>query len=262
MTLPATDAHVWLGRWPYGPLPIYTAPGIVAKLDELHIERAVVHAPQAILYKDVHRANAELMDAAAPERKRLIVAATLNPGEVGWEQDLQQAHDWGMQALNLHPNYHQYDVVSRPAQEIVAAATSLGWPVLLTVRMQDERQQHPLGRVPNVPMSAIANAVRLSPQARFLIRGATYFELQDLQRAIGYLPNWWASIERAHVPHGVVPLMIETAGVGRLLYGSMFPFQYAESTWLTVYKASDLTETQQHALLAANAAQLFPVQEA
>ncbi len=126
MTLPTTDAHVWLGRWPYGPLPVYTASGIIAKLDELHIERAVVHAPQAILYKDVHRSNAELMEAVAPERERFIVAATLNPGEVGWERDLQEAHAWGMQALNLHPNYHQYDVVGRPAQEIITAATSLG----------------------------------------------------------------------------------------------------------------------------------------
>jgi predicted TIM-barrel fold metal-dependent hydrolase len=55
--------------------------------------------------------------------------------------------------------------------------------------------------------------------------------------------------------------MIEAVGVERLLYGSMYPFQYAEATWLTVSGASDLTEAQQHALLAANAARIFPPKE-
>jgi hypothetical protein len=257
MRNPVTDAHVWLGRWPYGPLPATGAREIIDKLDELGIERAVVSAPQSILYKDAHRANAELAAEAAAAGSRFLMAATLNPAEPGWEKDLAETHSWGMQALDLHPNYHGYDVVSSPALEIARAASALGWPVLITARMQDERQQHRLGRVQPVPVPAIANAVRASPSVRFLVRGLSYFEIQQLLGLARVVKNWWVTFERAHVPQNVVPLLIAEAGAERLVYASMYPFQYAESTWLKVAGATDVTRPQQEQLLAGNAARVF-----
>jgi predicted TIM-barrel fold metal-dependent hydrolase len=245
MKSPVTDAHVWLGRWPYGPLAASSAKEILAKMDELGIERAVVSAPQALLYKDVHRSNAELVAEAAPAGGRFLLAATLNPAEPGWEKDLEEARAWGMRALNLHPNYHGYDVVGAAALEIAQAAAAVEWPVIITARMQDERQQHRLGRVPPVPIAAIA-------------RGLNFFEIQQFLRLARAVPDWWISIERAHVPQGVVPMLIAEAGVERLVFASMYPFQYAESTWLKVSGATDLTPEQQETILAGNAARIFP----
>jgi predicted TIM-barrel fold metal-dependent hydrolase len=248
---------MWLGHWPFGPLATDTAAGLLVKMDELGVERAVVHAPQSVLYKDVHRANAELVGAAAHAGRRFLLAATLNPGEPGWEKDLEEARSWGMAALNLQPNYHGYDLVSETAREAVRAAGSLGWPVLVTARMQDERQHHRLVRVPPVPVPAIANAVRASPGVRFLVRGLSYFEIQSLISLARGVPDWWVSIERAHVPQNVVPMLVSEAGLERIVYASMYPFQYAESTWLKVSGATDLTPAQQRAILADNAAAIF-----
>jgi len=258
MSAPVTDAHVWLGRWPWGPLGATTAGQILAKMDELGIQRAVPSAPQAVLYKDVHRSNAELVEESRTATARFLLAATLNPAEPGWEHDLEEARSWGMCALNLHPNYHGYDVVAPAALEIARAAAGMGWPVLVTARMQDERQQHRLGRVPPVPVAGIANAVRALPGVRWLVRGLSFFEIQQLLGLARSVPHWWVSLERAHVPQGVVPQLVAEAGASRLVYGSMYPFQYAESTWLKVAGATDLTSAQQEAILSGNAAELFP----
>ena len=257
MKAPVTDAHVWLGHWPYGPLHAAGAGEILAKMDELGVERAVVSAPQALLYKDPHRANAELAAEAAAGGSRFLPAATLNPAEPGWEKDLEEARSWGMRALDLHPNYHGYDVVSRPALEIMRAAAAAGWPVLITARMQDERQQHRLGRVLPVPVPAIANALRASPGVRFLVRGLSYFEIQQLLALARAVEGWCVSIERAHVPQNVVPMLVAEAGVERIVFGSMYPFQYLESTWLKVSGATDLEPAQQEAILSGNAARIF-----
>ena len=259
MRSPVTDSHVWLGRWPYGPLAATRSEQILSKMDELGVERAVLSAPQALLYKDVHRSNEELVEEAGRNGARFILAATLNPSEPGWEKDLEEARSWGMRALNLHPNYHGYDVVSPAAQEIARAAAAMGWPVIITVRMQDERQQHRLGRVAPVPVPAIANALRALPGIRFLVRGLSYFEIQQLLGLARAVPDWWVTFERAHVPQNVIPLLVAEAGVQRLVYASMYPFQYAESTWLKVSGATDLTSDQQEIIFAGNAAILFPV---
>ncbi|NUP98767.1 MAG: metal-dependent hydrolase [Armatimonadetes bacterium] len=163
------DANASIGNWPFRAHHTRTAAQLIARLDEVGIDRALVGSLSAVCYRDSQAGNEELLAELAPFRPRLTPTAVLNPCYAGWERDLEWCRAQGCVGLRLYPNYHGYDLSGPDGQRLIAAATERGLLLIFVCRHEDRRQRHWLDTPDDISLAAIAAALRPHPQARFLV---------------------------------------------------------------------------------------------
>jgi len=164
------DADAWIGHWPFRSLPRKNAPELVQIMDRHGIDKALVGNLNALLYKDAHEANHELIRDIAPHRDRIVPCAVINPAYFGWQRDLRQCREqFGMPVVRILPDYHGYTLADACAAELVALATELGMAIALFWRIVDPRGRHPLDPGREADPAEIARFIRQFPDARFLL---------------------------------------------------------------------------------------------
>src|SRR5690606_10225881 len=127
---------------------------------------------------------------------------------------------WGAAAIRIVPNYHQYELTDYVAAELMEQVVRHDVALFVQLRLDDERNQYPLMRVPAVSAGAVAQLARGFPEARVVALGAYDHELT----ALASTPNVCADIA-----------FVERAAAGdafpmdRRLFGSHTPFLYTRS---------------------------------
>ncbi|NPV07332.1 MAG: amidohydrolase family protein [Anaerolineae bacterium] len=223
------DANAWLGHWPFRQLRHNDVPGLLRFMDANGIEAAVVASIHGIFYKNCHRANEELAEQVAGHRDRLIPFATLNPNYPGWQRNLRLCHEeLGMRGLRLYPAYHQYDLTDSASLELIGAATELGFPIALPMRVVDVRQRHWMDTERNLTVPEIEAVVQACPRTSFVILNGLGLEsslafepdrngsrqvMADLSRMTAVLANNLGA-------------MIANFGPGSVVFGTGMPFKY------------------------------------
>jgi predicted TIM-barrel fold metal-dependent hydrolase len=224
------DINTYVGHWPFRQLRHNTAEALVRRMDERQIDRAIVASIHGIFYKNAHSANDELAVATRPFRDRLIPYATLNPTYPGWEEDLRRcAEDLGLTGLRLYPQYHGYALTDEAVLALVDAATALGWPVQVPMRVVDRRQRHAFDLARDLTTGDFEAAFTLRPATRWMVLNGLGFDGSRLPAA-------------AHVLFGIsrmtavlqrnIQALIETAGLGCLAFGTGMPFKVPEPALL------------------------------
>ncbi|MGI6208715.1 MAG: amidohydrolase family protein [Anaerolineae bacterium] len=229
------DANAWLGHWPFRQLRHNDVPGLLRFMDANQIDVAVVANIHGIFYKNCHRANEELAEQVAAHRDRLIPFATLNPNYPGWQRNLRICRDdLGMRGLRLYPAYHQYDLTDGPSLELINAATEMGLPIALPMRVVDARQRHWMDTERNLTVPEIDAVVKACPQTSFVIlnglglESSSAFEpdpsgkrqvMADLSRMTAVLANNLGA-------------MIARFGPGSVVFGTGIPFKYPRPAFL------------------------------
>jgi hypothetical protein len=84
---------------------------------------------------------------------RLVPLPTVSPGIPSWEDDLNRAAETGAAAIRVYPMHQGIDPCGGEMRVLVAAAGSVGLPLVFTVRFEDSRQRHPSDNVPDLPDS-------------------------------------------------------------------------------------------------------------
>ena len=117
---PLVDLNCYLGEWPFRRYPCTTVDRLLARMDTLRIERAAVSRLENVFFKDCLVGNRELAALIAPHTERLTPFYTINPAFPGWEDDLRLCQEElglapGAGGIQLHPNYHAYDLAGREA---------------------------------------------------------------------------------------------------------------------------------------------------
>lgn len=251
------DANAWLGHWPFRQLRHNDTAGLLRLMDANGIDKAAVASIHGIFYKNCHRANEELAEQVAAHRDRLIPFATLNPTYPGWQRNLRLCRDdLGMHGLRLYPMYHDYELGGGPARELIAAATELGWPVALPMRVVDVRQRHWLDTERNLTPDEIDAVVHACPDTDFIFLNA-----------LGLRPTTFAEANRpggrrvvtdltrmTAVLHDNLGELLLQAGAGSVVFGTGIPFNYARPAFLKleVLQAAEAdTERIRHGNMAA-----------
>lgn len=233
-----------------------TAAEVARQLQRLGITSAVVGSAQAIAFVSPQPAN-ELLAAelAALNSASLLPAAVLNPDYPGVADDLQRCVDLGFRALKLYPNYHSFDIASYESLRLMEQAGERGWPVLLCVRVEDERHHHPLMKVPSLNLDAAITAARNVPDVNVVLCSGNNGEIIRFLSEVDR-PNCYAEISWVKSPLNAIEDLVGKVGHERLLFGSHLPFSIAQ-TALAKVKEAFITDEQKAGILHANGERLL-----
>jgi len=251
------DINTYIGHWPFRQLRHNTARALVGQMDRRGIDRAVVASIHGIFYKNVHPANEELARETRRYRNRLIPFATLSPTYPGWEEDLRRcADDLDLCGIRLYPQYHGYRLTDAAAQDLIDAATELGWAVQVPMRVVDRRQRHPWDLAEDLPPAAFEEILSLRPRTRWMILNGLGLDGSHLPSDAHVL----IEISRmTSVLQRTIPALLETAGPEHLAFGTGMPFKVPEPALLKL-EILDAPDPVKERIAGRNAAEMLGLQ--
>jgi hypothetical protein len=222
------DVSAFVGPYAFRHLPDSSPEGLLRQMDRLAIDVAWVgHLPSA-LYRDPAPGTRELLALLSPHRDRLMPVPTIHPGMPRWEDDLREAAAAGAPAVRTYPGLQALPPAGREIQALVAAAADRHLPVVLTVKLEDVRQRHPLDTAPDLPSSAVRALARGHAGARLLVTHAdrtfveeVHFGLtpEEARRVLWEISWIWGP------PEDHLALLLETVGADRFTFGTGMPLR-------------------------------------
>lgn len=247
------DANTWLGHWPFRQLRHNDVAGLLHLMDANGIDLAVVANTHGVFYKNAQKANEELAEWVAPHRDRLVPFATMNPGYPGWQRNLGLCRDVGMKGLRLYPIYHDYKLTDAPAAALVGAATEMGWPVQLPMRIVDARQRHWMDTERNLTPDECLAAVQAYPGTSFIFSNALGLQPGTFTGANGSGQRRVVTdlARMSAVYHNDLGALLAAAGAGSVVFGTGMPFNYPGPAFLKV-EALDASAEAKELLRSGN----------
>ncbi|HNS32486.1 MAG TPA: amidohydrolase family protein [bacterium] len=221
------DINTSTGHWPFRRVPNEKISELERLLKGKGIGGAAVVNTHGLFYKNCHDANLELSGAIS-DRPFFAGVATLNPLYPAWERDLQDcAGKLGMKGLRIVPQYHNYQLSSPCAREILAAAVSLSLPVFIPVRVVDVRQRHWLDTGSVLGIKEIGELSLSVPGSRIIVTECPVYSYQVLSKNNEFLyPGLYFEISRMGSAYGQeIARLAGQIGAERLLFGSGSPFK-------------------------------------
>lgn len=252
------DVNAYLHRWPFRRLPLDEAPSLVRKLRSLGIEQAWAGSLDALLHEDIAAVNARLADDCRRFGEGLFVPfGAVNPRLPDWREDLRRcAEDHRMPGIRLHPNYHGYALDHPDCLALLEGAAGRGLIVQVAIKMEDERVQSSVLRVPAVDAAPLPGLLGKVAGLKLVLLNAMGALSPDLQRRI--LAAGDASLEVAMLEGaGGVENALPSVGPERLLFGTYAPVFVPESSALKL-KESGLGPEPREAIVRGNARRLLP----
>lgn len=246
------DCHCDCGAYAFREYPQTSAAEVLAQARRFGVTQMIMGSARAITFVSPQPAN-ELLAAelAALGDEAIIPAAVLNPEYPGALEDLQRCRELGFAALKLYPTYHSFDLAGHAAVRLAEEAAALGWPVLVVLRVEDERHHHPLMKVPALPVESAITFARNVPDANLVLCMGSGPEmtafLQGAERETVF-----AEVSYLKTPLNAMEELVKQVGSERLVFGSHLPFHYVQPAVAKVREAA-LSEAQKEAVLWANA---------
>lgn len=208
------DVNCMIGRWPTEELLFHDVAGLVRRMDELGIARAVVAHSYGLHYDPIegNRALGEAIAAFDPTtRARLLPCWTLVPpvtGELGADDPLALLESHGVRAARLYPREHNYSLGGPDAAALLAA---LERGRILTLIDAEQTNWEELDRV-----------AAAFPQLPIVVCQVGYRGLRRLTGVLERRPN--CRIELSFFSsHQGLEWLVARLGPGRVLFGTGAP---------------------------------------
>ena len=250
------DANAYCGRWPFRRLSFADASGLSALLPRSGASVALVTPIAVAFYRDCLSAVEEMLEDPGWETPLMLPIGAVNPCFPGWQQDLEtMARDLGCLGIRLLPNYHGYQLCAEEALALVRTVHDLGLPVVITMRMQDERSHHWRMPVPAVPVDDVRFLLRELPRGRYVLSNVSWYEVQALRPELDMVEE--AAWEMSYKPPAsYLEQAVRMLGSERVLYGSGALLQYPEAALLVVQQAR-ISDDDKARILGGNARRVF-----
>lgn len=250
------DSNTYVGRWPFRRLSYAGARGLMSLMQRTSTDVALAAPLAGAFYRDCLSAVEEMLEDDGWDDERFRPVAVIDPTFPGWEADLDtMLNRLGCVAVRVLPNYHGYSLHEDCALQLAKRVHDRGVPLVITVRMQDERSHHRRMLVEAVPVDGIRFLMRALPTARLLLSNITWHEVLSLRAEfdVATQAGWEMSYKP---PPGYLERAVSDIGSGRVLYGSGAPLQYPEAALAVVHQAK-ISDDDRSAILGGNAARFF-----
>lgn len=184
------DTSAFIGRWPFRFLSQEPLAELRSHWQGGGVSEAWVSPLEAVFLPDPMPANAALSQDIAADPFFVFVAG-INPLMASWRHDAGECVTrLCARAIKLWPNYHAYSLQDSPVGELCRWAAEQNRPVLIQLRMQDERGQPAVGQAPPVAVADVVRLAKQHPGTRFLACGAYRWDLPEIAKA----DNIWAEL--------------------------------------------------------------------
>lgn len=220
------DAAAFCGHWPYYHLREGKPEQVLAQLKKAQIDGGLMSSLNAIFYNDPWEADGPLIEKLKNTNWR--VAMSVNPN-LPWAQQLvQQGFAAGAGAIRLYPCIHDYDEDGEAVVSLCRLAGRLGLPVVLTMRMEDERMTYLL-RQRNPDIVRMRRLVQLCGETKFLLSNCLTHQVDAL---LPLPENVW--FDTAGFKAEFYLQQQTSIPRERILFGSFAPLQAASSALLSI----------------------------
>lgn len=215
------DASAWLGPWPFQRFPEDTAEKLARKLQAEGITRALVSPADAVFLSDPRDADDAFLRALGAY-PFLYPAPVINPARRNARDLIGRYAGEGVRAIRLLPSYNGVAADAPCMREALEEAGRRGLLPIVQARVEDERAQHPLCRIPGIDVGAVAGLARSFPGLPVLVPCLYYAEAVRLLREASNAYVDIAYVERFRT----LPTLLKEAPADRVLFGSHAPFLY------------------------------------
>lgn len=246
------DTSVFCGGWPFRRLHDATPGELKPRLQALGVTEAWIAPFEGMLYQDPMQAN-EVLAKTLNRDPFFVQAGVVDVSQATWRQDARACiKDLSCGILKLFPQYHRYALNDPRVDQLCGWAADEGIAVCMQLRMQDERGQHPLVKVPGVPSEELAALALRCPRTKFLACAGYLRDLKILREH----NNVWA--ETSYVETGnALKDAVDAMGGERLVFGSHSPLFYAGASAAKLnVDAKDVSGAVLQAVSSGNAAAL------
>jgi predicted TIM-barrel fold metal-dependent hydrolase len=215
---------------------------------------ALVSPFESLFYKNNESANSYLHDIEGS--RTLIPIAAVNPMLPDIQHYLKNLADQHMvRGLKLHPDYHNYRISENSAQPVFKAAEDMNLPVIVPIRIWDERHHHRLAMVPPTNVKELVEAAKLYPDVKIVVCNARSNEVTEVLQNGEKLGNLYAVVSWAQ-GEGFIASAVSRYGCSRLMWGSNMPLFYPETT-LEQIKRAEIEIEEKNKILFENAQTVF-----
>jgi predicted TIM-barrel fold metal-dependent hydrolase len=251
------DVNCFVGHWPFRRIPYRTVDDIRQLMARTNTQGALVTPLAGLFYKDCLSAVREMLnELEAGSHPNVWPVAVLNPAFPGWQDDLAIVVDeWGCVALRLFPGYHGYRLTDPQAADLLETVQDRELPLMISVRVEDERLHHWLVKVQPIPCPDITWVLGAYPHLKLVLCEVKPDEVDQLCGDIRNHPH--ASVDTsARMPQFYLEKMVRQLGSDRIMYGTGMPLKYPECALFQVSDAQ-LSEVSERKIFSENACRTF-----
>ncbi|MEA3246935.1 MAG: hypothetical protein U9Q74_12335 [Gemmatimonadota bacterium] len=226
------DPSVFVGQHPFRHLPHPDPEILVRVLDRERIERAWVGYLPAAYHRDPAPGNAELLRLLGPHRDRLSPAPVVRPDFPRWEHALAEAADAGAAAIRAWPAQWRLAPDDARLAELACACGARRLPLILTVRLEDLRQRHPLDVAGDLQAAAVRALARAGDDVRLIVCAAGREFIEEVhwgltpreQRRVAWDISWiWGP------PEDHFAKLLRTLGPAQFVFGTQWPLRLVQA---------------------------------
>jgi predicted TIM-barrel fold metal-dependent hydrolase len=235
------DINTYIGHWPFRQVACGTPEDLVNLMDEAGIDKACVSNINAIFYRNVQDGNEELVRQISSNKRfkdRLILFAIINPSYPGWKKDFMHCiDDLGMKGLELYPAYHQYNLASENAVELLNMAAEKSIPVHLPCAIENVRQRHWLDTKEDLSADNIAQALPLCSKTDFIITNGPSPDIANKLMSLsqGRQGKIYYDFSRVDLLYYRFDNFVKSVGADNVVFGSVMPLQYADTQFAKLH---------------------------
>ncbi|MBO5822186.1 MAG: hypothetical protein J6R86_04155 [Lentisphaeria bacterium] len=166
------DVNLSTGNWPFRVLPLEKLEDLQVKLEVSGISGGIVRSLEAPFSLNICEAN-EKLASACKDFPQFFIAPAVRP-------DFGLYREIDTKFAVLYPNYHQYSLLDEMCLEMVEFLLGKNIVPVIAVREEDERGQHPLCKVPPVPVAEVNELASKFPGKPFIVLNCYTGELAKL----------------------------------------------------------------------------------
>jgi hypothetical protein len=250
-----TDLNLFAGNWPFYEIPASDLNGILNTMDNYGIEKGLISPIEAIFYRAPDSANKNLSKSLTHPDK-LLFCPVLNPMFPSWEKELESnITEDNAKAVRAFPSYHGYNLDCEEMSAFCEKMSETGLPLIIHLKIEDLRNQHPLMRVPNLDIKPVIELAEKHKNLKLIIAGASFPELNLHSDKIKDLPNLFADISWLEGV-GRIEKIVAKGLSGKLLFGSQAPLFYMKSAIMKI-ENSDIPPEEKEKIFKHNAMKFF-----
>lgn len=254
------DANVGIGHWSFRRLAVQSVGDLRKELCRAGIHAALVYSLNAVFYKDMQSGNEELV--ALRGASWAMTSAVVDPVAAGALRDLEESIDMlSVRAVRLFPSYHGYEISDARADWLFQYVAGLPQPlpVLVTMRLEDERLHHRLAKVSPPALEGIVPVAARFPRVPIILVGARLAEAKALYDQLPPHASVYYEISRM-TEWEFMSSALEALPTERLVFGTNLPLYTPECGVQKVTRA-DVPESIKARILYGNLADLLGLSE-